>query len=242
VGIGDEVTVRNQVSGGTNKLRVVGIGLLPTTPHSSYDQGVWVTDRQLHDLVPEGTTNEGFPTIQPIYIAHVRDGTDVGRFVERVNARLDPSVVTAEARPVPTDLISLRNVRSLPVLFAVFTMLLAIGTLAHVSSSVVRRRGTDLAILRAMGLTARQTRFTLSWQATTVAVIGLLLGIPLGLLFGRVAWRSIADATPMLYVAPFALVAVLAVIPAALIVANLLAWWPGRRVSRLQPADLLRTE
>ena len=242
VDVGDDVTARNQVSGGTTTLRVVGIGLLPTTPHSSFDQGAWVTDAQLKELVPDTITDQGFPTIEPIYVAHLRDGEDAAGFVKDVNATLDPSIVLAEVRAIPIDLVSLGNVRSLPVLFAIFTLLLAIGTLAHMSSSVVRRRGTELAVLRAIGLTARQTRFTLSWQAMTVALAGVLIGIPLGLLVGRVAWRWVADATPMLYVPPTALVVVLATIPAALVIANLLAWWPGRRASRLRPAEMLRTE
>jgi ABC-type lipoprotein release transport system permease subunit len=130
----------------------------------------------------------------------------------------------------------------LPILFAAFTILLAITTLAHVSASVVRRRAGDIAVMRVLGLTPRQARFTLSWQATTIAVIGLLIGLPIGVLIGQMSWRWVAESTPMLYVAPLGLLTMLVVVPAWLLTANLLALWPGRNAARMRPAEVLRRE
>ena len=59
---------------------------------------------------------------------------------------------------------------------------------------------------------------------------------------GRLSWRWVANSTPLLYVAPFAAVAVIVVIPAALTLANVLAAVPARRAARLRPGDVLRTE
>jgi ABC-type antimicrobial peptide transport system permease subunit len=44
------------------------------------------------------------------------------------------------------------------------------------------------------------------------------------------------------YAPPLALLAVLLVIPLAIIVANLLAAGPARSATRLRPAEVLRTE
>jgi hypothetical protein len=73
-------------------------------------------------------------------------------------------------------------------------------------------------------------------------VVGLLVGVPLGIALGREGWGRIADDVPLVEARPFAAVAVLLVVPATLVLANLLAVWPGRRVARLRPARLLRTE
>lgn len=235
------------------ELRVVGIVLLPTTPHSSYDQGALVTSDQLYDLFgadsvdyesldlsgPDSFTS--LPPVIPALFVATADDADVDEVARQLDSELQPGL-TAAASTRPIDLVNLGNVRSLPVVFAVFTILLAIGTLAHVSASVVRRRAGDLAVLRVLGLTPRQTRSTLSWQATTVALIGLVIGLPLGLLLGQMTWRWVAESTPMLYVAPFGLLAVLVVVPTWLVVANLLALWPGRRAARLRPAEVLRRE
>jgi ABC-type antimicrobial peptide transport system permease subunit len=79
-------------------------------------------------------------------------------------------------------------------------------------------------------------------QATLLALIGLLFGVPLGLAAGRVVWRTVADYTPLQYVAPVAAWAMLLIGPAALLLANLLAAWPGRRAARLRISHILRTE
>jgi hypothetical protein len=59
---------------------------------------------------------------------------------------------------------------------------------------------------------------------------------------GRVAWRAVAEATPLIYVPPLAVLALALAVPVALAIANLLAAIPGHRVARLRPADVLRTE
>jgi ABC-type lipoprotein release transport system permease subunit len=142
----------------------------------------------------------------------------------------------------PADQQNLRNTRPLPLLFAAFAFALAVGALLHVTSTVLRRRRRDLAVLRVLGLTRGQTRACLAWQATTLAVIGLVIGVPLGVIVGRVAWRAVADETPMVYVPPTAALALLLAVPAALLVANLIAALPGERAARLHPAEVLRTE
>jgi ABC-type lipoprotein release transport system permease subunit len=107
---------------------------------------------------------------------------------------------------------------------------------------VLRRRRHDLAVLRVLGLTRLQTRACLAWQATTLAVVGLLIGVPLGVVIGRLIWRSVAEQTPMVYVPPTSALALLLALPAALLVANLLVAAPAQRAARLRPAEVLRTE
>jgi hypothetical protein len=66
--------------------------------------------------------------------------------------------------------------------------------------------------------------------------------VPLGIVLGRVTWRLVAQETPLFYHPPLAVVALLLVAPLALIVANLLAAWPGHRAARLHSAQILRAE
>jgi len=106
----------------------------------------------------------------------------------------------------------------------------------------VRRRRHDLAVLRALGFRPRQNAACIAWQATTVAVVGLVLGLPLGVVVGRLSWRWVADSTPLLYVPPVAVLALLLAIPVAMVAANALAAVPARRAARLRPAEVLRSE
>jgi ABC-type lipoprotein release transport system permease subunit len=106
----------------------------------------------------------------------------------------------------------------------------------------VRRRRRELAVLRTLGLTGRQTRLVVLTQASVLAVIGLALGIPLGLAIGRALWRIVADFTPLAYHSPLAVWPLVLIAPVTLLAANLLAAWPGHRAARLRPGRILREE
>ena len=137
---------------------------------------------------------------------------------------------------------AVRDMAALPLVLSAFLAVLAVGAVGHALSIAVSRRGHELAVLRALGLTRRQSRLVISIQATLLATIGLAFGIPLGLILGRVLWHAAADMTPLAYRPPLAALALLLIAPAALLVANLLAAWPARRAARLHAGQILRAE
>ena len=119
---------------------------------------------------------------------------------------------------------------------------MACATVAHALVTTVRRRKHDLSVLRTIGLTPRQCRVAIAWQSTLLAAVGLVIGIPLGIVTGRAVWRWLADAFPIAYVPPLAFLAVLLVAPAAVAIANVLAAGPAHAAARMRPAEALRTE
>jgi ABC-type spermidine/putrescine transport system permease subunit II len=83
---------------------------------------------------------------------------------------------------------------------------------------------------------------TALWQACTIGLVAVMLGVPIGIMAGRWAWNLLNDqlATAARPVTPIALIAVIA---AAIIAAvGLLGLGPGLRASRQSPATALRTE
>jgi ABC-type antimicrobial peptide transport system permease subunit len=79
-----------------------------------------------------------------------------------------------------------------------------------------------------------------AWQATAIALVGVVVGIPLGIAVGQAVWRIFAD---NLGVVPDPVVAgwVMAAIALGVVaVANLLAIGPALAASRLRPSELLR--
>src|SRR6185437_13143972 len=142
----------------------------------------------------------------------------------------------------PASVVSLASIAGLPVALSGLLALMAAGTLAHTLASSTRRRRRDLAILKTIGFTRRQVRYAVAWQATAIAGIALLIGLPAGVAAGRWAWRYLATQLGVLPEPAIPLTAIVIAIPAALVVANLIAATPGQAAARTPPAAVLRTE
>jgi hypothetical protein len=102
----------------------------------------------------------------------------------------DSSCVLTDLRPRQLDAYArLRGIWG-PALLALGALLAM--TLAHGLVTSVRARRQDLAILSALGLSRRQTRRVVMWEAVTLTACSLLVGIPIGLAGASVAWLAFA--------------------------------------------------
>jgi hypothetical protein len=146
------------------------------------------------------------------------------------------------SRPtVPTALVNFGVSVNFPVLIGALLALFGVATMVHLLLVSVSRRRREAGLLKVLGFLRRQVAAVVSWQATVVALVGLIAGLPLGIAAGRVLWRVFASslgAVPVTVV-PLGLLAVLAA--GALIAANALAFGPALVAGRTSPGDLLRT-
>jgi len=224
---------------GTHTLTVVGIGFVPSSPHNDYNTGGWVTPAGYGQLF-------GSRTKFHFGLIALRRGADP----DAVKGRLEKLASTVpgadgaefDVAETPSVVAELREVRGLPVALGVFLLLLAVASVGHALATAVRRRRIDVAVLRALGMTRWQSRAVVVTQASVLAVVGLAFGVPLGVALGRIVWRVVADFTPLQYVPPKAVLALLLVGPLALLVANALAAWPGHQAARLRIGNVLRAE
>jgi ABC-type lipoprotein release transport system permease subunit len=234
--VGDSITLTG--TRGRRQFTVTGTAFLVQGPHNGYAEGGWVTSDGF-DRVDEGFTYR-------LALVDLQPGVDAGEAIARVDAELsavDPTFDGAlETIDPPEEIALLAQVRRLPLALAVFLAVLAIAAVGHSLTTAVRRRAGDLAMLRALGMTRRQTRLVVATQATVLALVGLIFGVPLGLLVGMRVWRAIAELTPLFYVTPWAAWVLALVGPVALLTANLLAAWPARRAARMAVAHTLRRE
>jgi hypothetical protein len=233
-----------RLTGGTaaQTVTVTGTGFVPQGPHNDYDSGAWLTPAG-YDRIFRGA-HYGFK-FHAATIS-VRAGADLQAVAARLNAKIQAIKGAKAISVAPADQLAVvkavQDMAALPLALSVFLAVLAVGAVGHALSTAVRRRRHELAVLRALGLTRRQSRLVIVTQATLLAAIGLAAGIPLGLALGRGLWHAAADLTPVAYVSPVAVWALLLIPPAALLVANLLAAWPARRAARLRTGEILRTE
>jgi hypothetical protein len=149
-----------------------------------------------------------------------------------------PSITS---QPVaPTSLINFGEAVNFPLIFGVMLAVFGAATLAHLLVVSVSRRRREVGLLKVLGFVNRQVVSTVSWQATTLALVGVVVGVPLGLVVGRTVWNTFAN---NLGVVPVAVVPVLltaAITAGVLVSANVIAIAPALVATRSKPGDLLR--
>ena len=244
VGDAVDVTVARTVV----RARVVGRAVFPKfaaypgSDRTGLGVGAMLTVEGLQHLIPDGG----------IGFVAVRFAPDAGR--DRALAELEealgppPSDVAIEGPHVaavaqrPDDLVGYDRVGTTPLVLAGLLSLLAVGTTAHGLLTATRRRRRDLSLLKAIGFTRRQVSEAVAWQATTVAVVALLVGVPLGVAGGRWLWSLLADRLGTVAEPVTPALAVLLAVPGTLLLLNLVAAVSGRAAGTVSAATVLRTE
>jgi hypothetical protein len=142
----------------------------------------------------------------------------------------------------PDEFRRLDEVRSLPWLLGAFLTWLAVTASVALLVGAVRRRRHDLAVLRAMGLERRGVGRVVRAQAFTVSVAGLAIGIPAGIIIGRLAWTTVARSLGVVVhiSTPWAATAIIAIAMIAL--DTLVSMIPAIRAGRSTAAFALRAE
>ncbi len=226
--------VRVSTGGPVRSLRVTGRVLLtPSVVNDSVPLGeaVVVSGAALRALHAEAPVN--------VFLVRFRAGANRSAALTRLRAEFPGTVLTAVR---PPDIENLQRVSNLPTSLALLFAFIAVITIGNTLVSSVRQRRRDFAVLRTLGFVRRQVSVVVAWQATTIAVIAIVIGVPLGAASGRSIWILVTDRLGLAAAAvvPLSLLAVLALI--ALLVANLLAIAPSALARRTAPATTLRAE
>ena len=223
--VGDTVTLGDTGDQAT----VVGIVLARGDTGNSYAESAVVDD----DLRQAATEGSGFREA----IVRYADGVDVDAAVEALGEELE-----VERIEPPIRIRDLAQVRRLPLILAAAAGLLGVVLLGHALVVTVRRRGRDLALLRALGARPGQTAVSVLVMTVIIVVAGVVLGIPLGFFLANLAWRAVADSLFVATDLAVPIVVTLLCLPVALLAGLLAAAVPTYRASRLEVAEQLRRE
>jgi hypothetical protein len=238
-GVGSMVSIRITAIGADSaRFRVVGrVVMRPQSSNARLGRGAVLDYSAEKRLVPPGVD------VPPITDAELRLAPDVDHqhALAAIRARLgDAYEMSTPERPA--DLVNFGRVQNLPLILGAIVGLLGAVTLAQTLMTSIRRRRRDLSILKTLGFTQGQVRVAVAWQATVSVVLAVVIGLPLGVAAGRVAWTAFATrlgAAPDA-VTPLLLLAI--TLPAAVVLANLIAAAPAAIAGRMRPAQVLRTE
>lgn len=247
--VGDTVTFDN----GKSKPRTLTIvGTATLTPIS---KGLEMGDGALvatSDFPLSLTNEQESPTPGPqAVLIRLRSGTNTKaalRSLRRIVNTLDripgdqgnAGGVVAHLRPA--EIVNYRTMGTTPAILGGALALGAVVALALTLVASVRRRRRELALLKTLGFVRRQLASAVAWQSSIAVGIGIVIGVPLGVLLGRDLWNLFAheiDAVPMPSVPGLVIVLI---IVGALVLANVVAAIPGRMAAHTTTALVLREE
>ena len=143
---------------------------------------------------------------------------------------------------IPVEIARIQQLDNLPTALGALLALLGLASIAHAIALAVSRRRRDLAVLRTLGFRRSQVRDALLSQATTLAILGLVVGIPLGLAVGRLVWEATADSVGIAHHPTLPILGAALTALGALAACALLGLIGGHRATRSNPATVLRSE
>jgi ABC-type lipoprotein release transport system permease subunit len=231
-GVGDQIRLQPNEGTTTVALDVVGVVVVP---------GVGGNDGVGSDSV---VTRAAFnringPSDTNVAAVRVRAGAapDAARRLA-VGSGAPPT----QQEDLPSAIANVQRVRRVPTALAALLGMLMLLTLLHALYLSIRSRRVDVAILKGLGANRRWISRVVHSQATLLAVVPIVIGIPLGLLAGTRVFRSFVDRIGAVPDPTVPTAAIVAIALGLVVLANLAAVLPARRARRFATAVLLRVE
>ena len=192
--LGDLVTVGS--SGATGTLTVVGTGVPVSVGSFSSDVGAIVTSSDYERFGTATTIDDEGGLELAVQLAPGADITAVRSQMANLTGGFE-RVISDSFRPARISNIS--RVRSVPQIIEVFAGLLILLVLLHALATVASRRRHDLSVLRALGMRPKQARHVLWWHGGILAALAVAIGLPLGVVGGRLLWHAVTNSVDSVY-------------------------------------------
>jgi len=116
-------------------------------------------------------------------------------------------------------------------------IIIALIGISNTLSLSILERTRELGLLRAVGMSRRQIRRTVRFEAAIIAVLGALMGLVLGIVFSAALSASISASNPGLFTYHLPVTQLIVITVVAAFAGIVAAWLPSRRAARL---DVLR--
>ncbi len=241
--VGGTVRVAGQAAGpdgdrptAAQTMTVTGTVVTPPSAGSSgvLDTGVAVTTRALRRMIPPDQVSSDI-------VLTYRPGADVAAVERRLERHgLDFNPFTEPQ--VPGVVRRLSDTRTVSIVLGWFFALLGMLGLLHALWMAARRHRREFAVLRVIGMRRGQIVRSVVVAALLLTAAGVAIGIPAGIVVGRLVWHGTTDSLHALTDPSTPWVIVLLTIPVTLALGAILAAWPARRTGHDHLAAALRTE
>jgi hypothetical protein len=234
--VGDDVQV-SVVGVSAETFHIVGRVVVPTVGHTAnLGEGSVVTIGALAHFFGSATpTNDEF-------VVRFKPGVNESAARRRLQARVAATDAQVAPPATPGDLLNFGRSKNLPLLLSGLLALLGLGTLAHALITSINRRRRDFAICKTLGFTRGDVARAVAWQSSTFIVVSLAFGLLAGVIAGRWLWSVYATQLGILSVPRVPAWTLILMVPAAALLANVLALLPARSAAGTRPAIVLRAE
>ena len=173
------------------------------------------------------------------FVATDGSGDTTGASLQASLADFPDTAVNTASQYAVTATTDLSMILNLLYVLLALSVVVSLFGMVNTLALAVHERTRELGMLRAVGMTRRQTRSMIRGESIITSLIGAALGIPLGIAIAALTVRSLSEwgvqlAVPLASLAVFAVVAIVVGVIAAVI--------PARRASRLNVLAALHYE
>jgi len=231
--IGDVITVEPTTSraGDVTQMTIVGTAVINDNSENNPGRGAIVTVGWMDRFAQE--------TSATTFVIRLAPGADL----EAVSNELSAVATAGVTGPVRQGAIrNLERVRAVPLLLAIVVGLLAVASLAHALVLSVRRQRAQLAVFKTIGFRRSQVGLAVASHASSLVLLAAVVGIPLGIVAGRWGWQLVTDGLGLVSPSVTSAFWVLCIVLGTVMVANVVAAFPGWAAARAPTAEALRAE
>jgi putative ABC transport system permease protein len=169
-----------------------------------------------------------------LVLAKVAPGTSIAAArpaVERV-AKAYPNIDVQDRQQfIDSQAAQVNQVLGLVFVMLFLSLVIALFGIANTLALSIVERTREIGLLRAVGMTRRQMRSTIRWEAVLIALFGAIGGLGVGLFFGWSLIHALADQGFNTFKAPIPSLVLIAI--AAGVFGVVAAIVPARRAARL---------
>jgi hypothetical protein len=248
--LGDKVTVVGGLAKPTT-LTIVGTATMPAIGNATFHTTMGSGALFSYQLIPPSQRNlqgNTIPGPQAILVRVRKSARPSAalRSLQQISATINKSPESPAGGVAgvmrPAEIVNYRSMGTTPALLGAALAAGAIAALMLTLIASVRRRRRELALLKTLGFTHRQLAAVLAWQSTIAVGLGVVIGVPLGIITGRALWDLFAHAIHVVDEPTVPALAITLVAIGALVLANVVATLPGLQAARTRTAVLLRAE
>ena len=197
--------------------------------------GAWLIDQSLHDRVSTSAADDWVAV-------RVADGepADTKALLDKVLAAYPQANLENRQQFQETAESNLDIVLAMVNVFLLFALFIALVGIVNTLTLSVFERTREIGLLRAVGMTRRQLRRMIRWEAVAIAMYGALVGVVLGLAFGVATAVAIPDEIISRVSVPVVQIVLLVVL--AMVFGLLAAVFPSYRAGRMNVLDAIASD